>query len=90
LHVDMLNRLYAGQVYKRLVATTYRSRRALAMRVTLILPDDLAKEFRIKVIEEYGNEKGALSKAVAHAIQLWLKDRDRERTARDSASRGAR
>ena len=58
------------------------------MRVTLLLPEDLAKEFRIKVIEEYGNEKGALSKAVAQAIQLWLKDR--ERTARDSGSRGAR
>ena len=46
------------------------------MRVTLILPDELGKEFRMKVIEKYGNEKGALSKAMAEAIRLWLKEHE--------------
>ena len=45
------------------------------MRVTFILPDDLGKELHMKVIELYGNEKGALSRAVAEAIRLWLQQK---------------
>ncbi len=42
----------------------------------VIIPDDLDKKFRMRVLEEYGSEKGALSKAVAEAIDLWLKQRE--------------
>ena len=34
----------------------------------------------MRVLEEYGSEKGALSKAVADAIDLWL--RQKETTSR--------
>ncbi|HYU87823.1 MAG TPA: hypothetical protein VEL52_03935 [Candidatus Bathyarchaeia archaeon] len=42
-------------------------------RVTLVLPDELAKELRLKAVEVYGGEKGWLGKAVTDAIRLWLK-----------------
>ena len=42
----------------------------------VILADDLVKELRVKVLEVYGSEKGALSKAVADAIRLWLKQKE--------------
>jgi len=45
-------------------------------KVTLVLPDDLLTELRHAVIEKYDAEKGALSKAVAEAIRLWLKQRE--------------
>jgi metal-responsive CopG/Arc/MetJ family transcriptional regulator len=46
------------------------------MRVTFVLPDDLGKEFRVRVIERYGNEKGALSRAIAEAIRLWIREKE--------------
>lgn len=45
-------------------------------RLNLILPDELVKELRMKVLEVYDAEKGSLSKAVAEAIRLWLKQRE--------------
>jgi len=39
----------------------------------IIIPDDLDKKFRMRVLEKYRSEKGALSKAVVEAIELWLK-----------------
>lgn len=42
----------------------------------LVLPDDLAKELRVRAAEMYGGEKGTLSKAVGEAIRLWLKQRE--------------
>jgi len=42
----------------------------------LVLPDDLVKELRVRAAEMYGGEKGALSKAVADAIRLWLKQKE--------------
>ena len=42
----------------------------------IIISDDLAKELRMRILELYGSEKGALSKAVAEAIRLWLKQRE--------------
>jgi len=49
------------------------------MSVTLLhlsLPDDLVKELRIRVAELYNGKKGDLSKAVAEAIRLWLKQKE--------------
>ena len=45
-------------------------------KVTLVLPDDLLTELRHAVIEKYDAEKGALSRAVAEAIRLWLKQKE--------------
>ena len=42
----------------------------------LVLPDDLVKELRVRAAEMYGGEKGALSKAVGEAIELWLKQKE--------------
>ena len=42
----------------------------------LVLPDDLVKELRVRAAETYGGEKGALSKAAADAIRLWLKQKE--------------
>jgi hypothetical protein len=42
-------------------------------RVTLVLPDELARELRIKAVELYGGQKGWLGMAIADAVRLWLK-----------------
>jgi hypothetical protein len=34
---------------------------------------ELAKKFRIEVTRFYGGERGALSRAIEEAIELWLK-----------------
>lgn len=39
----------------------------------MTVPADLAREFRARVLDVYGVERGALSKAVTDAIRLWLK-----------------
>jgi len=45
-------------------------------RLNIILPDDLAKDLRLRAVELYDGEKGALSKAIAEAVRLWLKQRE--------------
>jgi len=45
-------------------------------KFSIVIPDDLHKEFRIRVIELYGTEKGAITKAVTDALRLWLKQRE--------------
>jgi len=42
-------------------------------RLDVIIPDDLEREFRVKVAELRGGEKGAISKAVTEGIRLWMK-----------------
>ena len=42
----------------------------------LSLPEDLVKQLRIRVAELYDGKKGDLSKAVAEAIRLWLKQKE--------------
>jgi hypothetical protein len=34
---------------------------------------DLEKKFRIRVVENFGVQKGAVTKALEDAIKLWLK-----------------
>ena len=41
-------------------------------RITVIIPDDLEKELRLKTLEVYGGRKGDLSKAVETAIRTWV------------------
>jgi len=38
--------------------------------------DELEKRFRIEVINKYGTEKGAISKAIEEAINKWLKPKE--------------
>ena len=38
--------------------------------------NELEKQFRIKVAEKLGGERGALSKAIKEAIKLWLKENE--------------
>jgi len=33
---------------------------------------ELEKKFRLKVVEKYGAEKGAIAKALEEAIEKWL------------------
>ncbi len=56
-----------------LLCTYVEERNRIMARVTLVLPDDLAKELRMKAVEVYGGEKGWLGMAVADAVRLWLK-----------------
>ena len=41
-------------------------------RITVIIPDDLEKELRLKALEVYGGRKGDLSRAVEAAIKTWV------------------
>ncbi len=45
-------------------------------RLNIILPDDLAKNLRLRTVELYDGEKGALSRAIAEAVQLWLNQKE--------------
>lgn len=42
-------------------------------KVVFVLPDELERKFRMRIVERYGGKKGALSKAVSEAIKLWLR-----------------
>ena len=41
-------------------------------RITVIIPDDLEKELRLKALEVFGGRKGDLSRAVETAIKTWV------------------
>ncbi len=43
--------------------------------MTIIIPDQVEKQLRVKVAEKYGGRKGALGEAIAEAIQKWLKEK---------------
>ena len=37
-----------------------------------MMEDSLAKRLRLRSVELYGGEKGALSKAISDAVEQWL------------------
>lgn len=43
------------------------------------IDDVLEKSFRVEVARLYGGERGALSKAIKEAIELWLKEKASKR-----------
>ncbi len=47
---------------------------ALMPRFAVDMPDDLNKEFRIRVAEIYSSKKGAVTHAVQDAIKVWLRE----------------
>lgn len=42
-------------------------------RITLVISDELDRQFRSKVAMKYGGKKGAIGMAIKEAIELWLK-----------------
>lgn len=40
---------------------------------------ELEKKFRIEVARLYGGERGALSRAIKEAIELWIKEKTSKR-----------
>ena len=42
-------------------------------QLTVIIPDDLERDLRVRVAEVYGGRRGALGDAIAEGIRLWLK-----------------
>ena len=49
--------------------------------VTVTIDDDVEKRFREK-LEEIGNEKGAMGKAVSEALENWIKEKNNEEKPR--------
>jgi metal-responsive CopG/Arc/MetJ family transcriptional regulator len=45
------------------------------VRIDVNLPDDLVKELRQEVINQFGGKKGDLTKAIEEAIRSWLKEK---------------
>ena len=43
-------------------------------RFAVDMPDELNKEFRIRVTEIYGSRKGSVTLAVQDAIKVWLRE----------------
>ena len=41
-------------------------------RISVDLPDELEKQFRIKTVQKFGGKKGDLSRAVEDAIKTWI------------------
>lgn len=48
-------------------------------KMTLILPDELEREFRTRVVQKYGGRKGALAEAAAEAFELWLREEKKKK-----------
>jgi post-segregation antitoxin (ccd killing protein) len=48
-------------------------------RLNILLDDDLAKRLRLRSVELYDGEKGALSHAIADAVEQWLEKGPRKK-----------
>jgi metal-responsive CopG/Arc/MetJ family transcriptional regulator len=44
-------------------------------RIDVNLPDDLVKELRQEVLNQFEGKKGDLSKAIEEAVRLWIKEK---------------
>jgi hypothetical protein len=40
-------------------------------RISVDIPDELEKQFRLKTVERFGGKKGDLSRAAEEAIKTW-------------------
>ncbi len=45
-------------------------------RLNIVLDDGLAKRLRLRSVEVYNGEKGALSHAISDALELWLERKE--------------
>jgi hypothetical protein len=41
-------------------------------RISVDLPDNLEKQFRLKTVEKFGGKKGDLSRAAEDAVKTWI------------------
>jgi hypothetical protein len=41
-------------------------------RISVEIPDELEKQFRLKTVERFGGKKGDLSRAVEEAVKTWI------------------
>lgn len=41
-------------------------------RISVDLPDELEKQFRLKTVEKFGGKKGDLSRAAEEAVKTWI------------------
>jgi hypothetical protein len=41
-------------------------------RISVEIPDELEKQFRLKTVERFGGKKGDLSRSVGEAIKAWI------------------
>ena len=48
-------------------------------RLNVMIDDNLAKKLRLRSVELYGGEKGALSKAIGDAVEQWLEKPPRKK-----------
>jgi len=45
----------------------------MAVKLTVMIPDELDKRLRVEIAKRMGGRKGDLTKAVIEALELWLK-----------------
>jgi len=45
-------------------------------KITVEIPDDLERRFRVKVAERLGGRRGDLKKAIKEAIENWIEKKE--------------
>lgn len=45
-------------------------------RISVDLPNELEKQFRLKTVEKFGGKKGDLSRAVEDAVKTWIAEKE--------------
>jgi hypothetical protein len=45
-------------------------------RISVDLPDNLEKQFRLKTVEKFGGKKGDLSRAAEDAVKTWISKKE--------------
>lgn len=43
-------------------------------KLHVTIPDNLDKEFRLKIVDKFGGKQGDVAKAVTEAIYLWIEE----------------
>ena len=43
-------------------------------RITVFIPDDIERTFRLRVLKLRGSSKGVLGSTVTEALELWIKE----------------
>jgi len=44
-------------------------------QLTIVIPDELERRFRLEITRRLGGKKGDLSRAVIEALELWIGQR---------------
>ncbi|MCW4005753.1 MAG: ribbon-helix-helix domain-containing protein [Candidatus Bathyarchaeota archaeon] len=45
-------------------------------RISVDIPDELEKQFRLKTVEKFGGKKGDLSRAIQEAVKTWISKKE--------------